>query len=178
MLHSLIERNPCTELHCEPQCREAKGRRTTYCMGTQIPNGERNGNLSTGFSGRSPNVISARLTIGCDNKSLPTPHYSARHPVFHGEHEPADLRESVALPSPLPNRRRPRPRGFPLVPAKLPPLASLPSFSSIFVVRFGLRSAIDDEDDDDDEDDWGTILKRKMLRRLRTNWGIRRQLSL
>jgi hypothetical protein len=69
MLYSLIERNPCTELHCAPQCREAKGRRTTYCMGTQIPNGERNGNLSTRFSGRSINVISARLTIGCDNKS-------------------------------------------------------------------------------------------------------------
>jgi hypothetical protein len=44
---------------------------------------------------------------------------------------------------------------FPVVPTKLPPLASLPSlFSSILAVRFGLRSPIDDEDDDDDEDDW------------------------
>jgi hypothetical protein len=57
-------------------------------MGTQIPNGERNGNLSTGFSGRSPNVISARLTIRCDNKSFPTPHYSARQTVFMGSTNP------------------------------------------------------------------------------------------
>jgi hypothetical protein len=43
---------------------------------------------------------------------------------------------------------------FPVVPAKLPPLASLSSFfSSILALRFGLRSAFEDVDEDEGEDD-------------------------
>jgi hypothetical protein len=43
---------------------------------------------------------------------------------------------------------------FPVVPAKLPPLASLSSFfSSTLALRFGLRSAIENEDEDEGEDD-------------------------
>jgi hypothetical protein len=47
---------------------------------------------------------------------------------------------------------------FPVVPAKLLPLASLPSLFFLLAVRLGLRSPTDDEDDDDDdEDDWGCL---------------------
>jgi hypothetical protein len=46
---------------------------------------------------------------------------------------------------------------FPVVPAKLLPLASLPSLFFLLAVRLGLRSPTDDEDDDDDEDDRGCL---------------------